>query len=157
MALDYPLLKRELIGLLRTRRAFWLALVLVALSTLIPLMAWPSGQRVSSSRDHLEVFLAFAMTQLTVVLLITPAFTAAAFSGEREAGTLEMLYTTLLSPISLVVSKFLSSTCYILIILIATGPSLCVLVLLGGIPLELVLINYLATIAAVVMTGRNCR
>ena len=33
--LEFPLLKREFVGLLRTRRAFWLTLFLVALANLL--------------------------------------------------------------------------------------------------------------------------
>ena len=40
-ALGMPLFRRELIALLRTRKAFWLLFTTVALSCLISLTAWP--------------------------------------------------------------------------------------------------------------------
>ena len=67
--LEFPLLKREFVGLLRTRRAFWLTLFLVALASLLPLLTWPTGTAGLSSQNR-EVFLIFAMTQLIAALLI---------------------------------------------------------------------------------------
>ncbi len=40
---EFPLLKRELLGLLRTQRAFWLLVGAVGLSSLVPLAFWPGA------------------------------------------------------------------------------------------------------------------
>ncbi|MBI4582644.1 MAG: hypothetical protein HY717_01230 [Planctomycetes bacterium] len=155
--LEFPLLKRELVGLLRTRRAFWLLFIAVALSTLLPLLGWPQGQRAAwYAYENTAVFMVFFMTQLSVALLIIPAFTAGAISGEREQNTYDLLYTTLLSPWSIVFSKVLAATGYVLLLLLASAPSVCVLYLLGGLGLETILQCYLATFLAVLHSGLIC-
>ena len=40
-SLEFPLLKRELVGLLRTKRAFWLLVSTIIISSLVPLLTWP--------------------------------------------------------------------------------------------------------------------
>ena len=153
--LEFPLLKREFVGLLRTRRAFWLTLFLVALASLLPLLTWPTGTAGLSSQNR-EVFLIFAMTQLIAALLIIPAFTAGAISGERERGTFEMLYTTLLSPWSIIFSKVSASVGYVVMVMIATAPSLCVLLLIGGLRYESIAVCYAVTFLSVVSSGVVC-
>lgn len=155
--LGFPLLRRELIGLLRTRRAFWLLLITVAVSCLLPLLAWPSAERSAMAwRANIEVFLTFILTQLSLALLVIPAFTAGSISGERERGTYDLLYTTLLSPSSIVLSKVLASTGYVLILLVATAPAVCVLHLLGGFDFTTLLKCHAVSFAAIFMSGLVC-
>jgi ABC-type transport system involved in multi-copper enzyme maturation permease subunit len=155
--LEFPLLKREFIGLLRTRRAFWLLVLTVAVSILPPLLAWPgSDNAVNAAYRNRWTFLAFVLAQLIAALLVIPAFTAGAISGERERGSYELLYTTLLSPFSIVVSKALASVGYVSILLLASAPSMCVLFLLGGIDFNVLLSAYAATFAAVLSSAIVC-
>lgn len=152
-----PLLKRELISILRTRRAFWLLVLVVASSSLLPLLNWPSGGQVSFDVYRLrETFLIFTVTLLLVSALIVPASTAGAFAGERERNTYELLYTTLLPPLAIVVAKLLASTGYILLILVATGPAACVLHLQGGISFDMLVRTFLVILTAVLSSGLIC-
>ncbi len=152
------LIKRELIALLRARRAFWLLILVVVLSMSIPLLAWPSGGRpgINSYIANIWVFITFSITQLGAALLIIPAFTAGAISGERERSTYELLYSTLLSPLSIVTSKLLASTSYVLLLLAASVPGVCVLYLLGGIGFSSIVACYGVTAAAIVTAGIVC-
>ena len=59
-----------------------------------------------------------------MALLVVPAFTAGAVAGERERHTFELLYTTPLSPFSIVAGKVIASTGYLLLLLVA-GVILC--------------------------------
>jgi ABC-type transport system involved in multi-copper enzyme maturation permease subunit len=155
--LEFPLLQRELIGLLRTRKAFWLLLSVVALSSLLPLLAWPKREAsMFLGFQSLFVFQIFFPAQLTLALLVIPAFTAGAISGERERETYEVLYSTLISPFSIVVSKTLASTGYALLLIIAAAPSVCVLFLLGGMSFSTILRCYAMIFAAAVTAGLIC-
>ena len=40
-ALEFPVFRRELRNLLRTRKAFWLLVAVIAGSMLVPLAQWP--------------------------------------------------------------------------------------------------------------------
>jgi ABC-type transport system involved in multi-copper enzyme maturation permease subunit len=151
-----PLLKRELIGLLRTRRAFWALVLAVGLSCAIPLLAWPEQEGMGDFWIGMVVFSTFAMTQLTVGILIIPAFTAGAISGERERGTYDLLYSSLLTPAFIVVSKALAPAGYVIILLAACAPAVCLLYLLGGFTFDVILKVYCITFAAVVSSGIVC-
>ena len=151
-----PLLKRELVGLLRTRRAFWLLVLLVASCSSLPLIVWPSQTDSMVAIRRSGVFIMFTMTQLVVAVLITPAFTAGAIAGERERGTYELLYTSLLSPFAIITAKLLASVGYVLILLAASAPAICLLYLQGGIDFSMIVGSYAITILAVLSSGLVC-
>ncbi len=151
---EFPLLRREFIAVLRTRRAIWLMALIVATSTLIPLISWPDEYLTFGSAYRArEVFAAFSVVQLSMTLLIVPVFTAGAIAGERERGTYEMLHSTLLPPSSIVFSKLLASIGYLILVLIATSPCVSVLFLLGGIGFEQIATVYGLTAVALVSSG----
>ena len=149
-------LKREFQGLLRTRRAFWLLVLTVVLSCLLPLLSWPRGSGAMDSFQATGVVSIFLLTQLTLAVLIIPAFTAGAISGERERGTYELLHSTLLSPLTIVVSKVVSSVGYVILLLVASAPAVFVLYLLGGVKIVTIVRCYLVTFAAVLLSGLVC-
>src|SRR5262245_36355071 len=69
--LEFPLLRRELLGLLRTRRAFWLAFVFAALAVAAPIFSWPSRDVAAVySEENRGVFMVFAVLQLTLAMFI---------------------------------------------------------------------------------------
>ncbi len=155
---EFPLLRRELVGLLRTKRAFWLLVSAVGVSGAVLLLSWPSFWE-SAPQDpsrNASRFGSFIVTQLIVTLLFTPAFTATAFTAEREERTFELVYSTLLSPFSIVFSKFLSSVGYLLLILVASAPVVSALYLLGGFGFDTILTCYAITVAALVSSSLVC-
>jgi ABC-type transport system involved in multi-copper enzyme maturation permease subunit len=151
-----PILRRELIGLLRTRRAFWLLTLSVALSGALPLVAWPRADRFGARPDTSSVILWLFLTQLAAALCLLPAFAGGAFIGERERGTYELLVSTKLSTRAIVGSKFLASMGCIAIFLLATAPSACSLHLLGGASLGTLLWCYVVTLVAVSVGTAVC-
>ncbi len=157
-SIEFPLLKRELVGLLRTKRAFWLLVSTIIISSLVPLLTWP-GFWASGAQDPQQNamrFSGFVITQLIVSLLITPAFASAAFTAEREGGTFELVYSTLLSPFSIVFSKFFSSIGYLLLLLVTSAPAVCALYLLGGFGFAAIIKSYAITVAALVSSCLVC-
>jgi len=153
---EYPLFKREFVGLLRTRKAFWLLVLTVAISSLVTLLSWPSGRTLVFGQETVWVFYAFFAAQLTVALIVVPAFTAGAISGERERKTYESLYSTLLTPSAIVLAKIFASAGYVVILLLSTAPAICVLYLLGGVGFGAVLRCYTITFSAVLTAGVVC-
>jgi ABC-type transport system involved in multi-copper enzyme maturation permease subunit len=155
--LEFPLLKRELVGLLRTRRAFWLLVLTVGFSGSLPLLAWPQKSEMGSYASEVPaVLLIFFLTQLTVGLVIIPAFSAGAISGERERETYDMVHSTLLSPFSIIFSKVLASAGYVLLLMAASAPAVCVLYLLGGVAFGSLLRCYAVTFTAIVTAALIC-
>jgi len=67
------------------------------------------------------------------VVMITPALTAATFSGEREQQTLEALLFTPLSSRNIIMGKLLSALSSVLLILLSTLPVMAVSLYFGGV------------------------
>jgi ABC-type transport system involved in multi-copper enzyme maturation permease subunit len=154
---ELPLLRKELVGLLRTKRAFWLLAATVAGSALLSLFVWPSSaSSVADSEQAVAAAGAFLLAQLTAALFIVPAFAAGAISGERERGTYDLLLASRLSPASIVASKGLASAGYIVILLLASLPGIILLHLLGGVTFGSILRCEAVTLAAVILSTFIC-
>lgn len=87
-------------------------------------------------------FAALAHTQLTLILLIVPAYAAGAVTMEREKRTLEMLRASLVTPSDIVSGKLLVILAFGLVLLITSVPVASWCVLLGGVAPEEVFYVY---------------
>jgi ABC-2 type transport system permease protein len=79
------------------------------------------------------IFGVILVLQTLLTLLLAPALTSGALSMEREKQTLELLITTPVSTLGLVVGKLVSSLAYVLILVLASIPLMSVVFLFGGI------------------------
>ena len=71
------IIRRELVGLLRTRRAMFLLVVVAASFALLVMLRWPSeGVVDTSGARSLQVFNIFGYGLLATVILLTPVFPA---------------------------------------------------------------------------------
>lgn len=71
--------------------------------------------------------------QLAAVLLLSPAIAASAISMEREQRTLEMLFLTRISSLSLVSGKFLGAIGQLLVVVVSGLPIVAMVFLFGGV------------------------
>jgi ABC-type transport system involved in multi-copper enzyme maturation permease subunit len=140
-----PVVLKELRGRMRGRRAFVvLTLYLGLLSGFSALIYGSLAAAASLSSyggtelDYLgkSVFGGVYLVELFLVCFVTPAFTAAAISGEREHQTYDLLRTTLLPARALVLGKLVSALSYVLLLIIAALPLQSLAFLLGGIGWE---------------------
>ena len=67
------------------------------------------------------------------MLFLAPAFTAGAISLEREKQTLDLLVTTPISSLAIVVGKLLSALVYVFLLIIASIPLTALVFLFGGV------------------------
>jgi len=104
------------------------------LLTLIPITIERS---MSYGPERLEIgrltFQVLAYTQLTLILLILPAYAAGAITMEREKRTLEMLRATLVTPTDVISGKLLVIFAFALVLLLSSLPVAAWCMLLGGI------------------------
>jgi ABC-type transport system involved in multi-copper enzyme maturation permease subunit len=148
---EFPLLRKELRALLRTRRAFWFLAAGTAAAGLTTLCYWP--RRGSAAGDWAAVFRAFAEVQLTAALLLVPAFTAGAFAGERERDTYDLLLAAPISTGEIVFGKAAASLTPELLLLAACAPILFAISLLGGVDFATVIRCQAITFGAIVLAG----
>ena len=148
-----PVLWEEMRRRLRHQRGFaviglygsMLVMILLIITAATPPeanpRAWPAFGR------HLwQVFL---IGQLLITLLISPGLTASVISGERESGTLSLLFLTPLHTTALVVEKFLGAIVQMVVVILSGLPVIAVVFFFGGVAPDEVLSGY----ALIVATG----
>lgn len=131
-----PVLRRELIGTLLSRRTFVMQLALVAGLSLIVLVRWPSDSLVDTTASQSsEVFRLFGYGLLALLLLMIPAFPAISIVKENRQGTLQLLLNSPLKPWSIYAGKFTGVLLLIIWFLMLSGPALAACFLMGGLSL----------------------
>jgi len=98
-------------------------------------------------------FTALIHTQLTLMLLILPAYGAGAITMEREKRTLDMLRVALLTPGDIISGKLVSVLAFGLVLLLAPLPVAAWCLLLGGISPGEIFLSYSYLLAVVVFAS----
>src|SRR6266478_232028 len=160
------ILRRELITLLRTKRAVAVQLGLALAFAVLIGLRWPTEAQVGlSGAEARQVLDVFGYSLLTSILLLVPAFPATSLVREKTQGTLALLFNTPLTPWSIYFGKLLGILGLVAILLAMTIPAAAACYALGGTsltreigPLYLVLFLaavQLATLALLVSSYAN--
>ncbi|MBZ5702019.1 MAG: ABC transporter permease [Acidobacteriia bacterium] len=136
-----PMIRKELRQRLRERRAWLLPfLYLLVLSGTVAFcyyMVVQEGARRGSELQGADigqaVFYTVIFTQLAVLLLMAPVFSAGAITIEKEQRTLAGLLTSLLSAPQIWWGKFVSALLYLLLLLSSALPLLALSFAFGGV------------------------
>ena len=146
------ILERELLTLLRSRRAFASQASVALLSGLLVVLRWPEGARVdlAGARSR-EVFILFGYGLLTSIVLLAPAFPATSLVRERQQRTLVLLLHSPLNPLSIYFGKLAATLGFVLVLLALTLPAAAACHAMGGVSLarELGPLYAVLTVAAV--------
>lgn len=94
-------------------------------------------------QDGVTAYASLLMVQFALLLLIAPAMTSGSISGERERQTLDMLLVTNTGSLRIVAGKLMEALGYIALLLVAALPSMCLVVVTGGVTLADVLTGFL--------------
>lgn len=129
-----PIIHRELIRVLRDRRALWLQCGLSLAFALLIALRWPTEARMalSGSRSQ-EVFRLFAYGLLGALLLLLPVYPATSIVRERRQGTLALLLNTPLGPVRIFFGKLLAMLGFAGLMLAVSIPAAAACYALGGI------------------------
>src|SRR5262245_7393069 len=118
------ILRRELITLLRTKRAVAVQLGLALAFALLIGLRWPTEGRVGlSGVDARQVLNVFGYGLLSGIVLLVPAFPATALVREKVQGTLVLLLTSPLKPWSIYFGKLFGVLGLVAILLSMTAPA----------------------------------
>jgi ABC-type transport system involved in multi-copper enzyme maturation permease subunit len=128
-----PIIRRELLEWLRSRKALALQVGLAAACALLILVRWPTGGigELSGARS-LEVLRVFGYGALAGILLLAPALPATSLVREKMSGTLALLLNSPLSGRSIYFGKLLASLGFTAILLVMTVPAAAACFALGG-------------------------
>ena len=155
---------KELRGRMRGRRAF---VILTLYLLLLGGFAWmyelilaaQVGVGIGGSAAYAsaligqEIFGGLLMLITLLVVFLAPAFTAGAISLEREKQTLDMLVTTPISSLAIVIGKLLSALTYVFILIGASIPITAVVFVFGGVAPDDVIRGYIVLIATALGLG----
>jgi ABC-type transport system involved in multi-copper enzyme maturation permease subunit len=99
---------------------------------------WPNGQTLgngtalSAGIGH-GIFGGLLFLETLLVLVLAPAFTTGAISLEREKQTLDLLVTTPLSTLGMVIGKLFSALVYVFLLIIASIPLASLVFVFGAV------------------------
>jgi len=146
-----PILQRELVAILRTRKAFVLQFGLAVCLVGLIALRWPTDSRVelSGARSG-QLFRLFSYGMLAAVALLAPIFPATSIVMERRKGTLALLLNTPLKPYAIYAGKLFAVLGFIALLLLITLPAAAACYAMGGISLTkqlLVAYGLLAVVA----------
>jgi ABC-type transport system involved in multi-copper enzyme maturation permease subunit len=151
---DNPVLQRELLQNLRTKRSFLLLLVYQLILAAVVYFAWPQQARLEANAEAARrlVNLVF-LGQYILASLMAPSFAAASISGEKERKTYELLLATPMWPSSIVIGKLLAALAHLAVLIFASLPIVLLCLPLGGVSLYEVLAAYLGLSLSVLTFG----
>jgi ABC-type transport system involved in multi-copper enzyme maturation permease subunit len=128
-----PIIRRELLEVLRTRKAVALQAGLAVGCALLVLVRWPSGETADlSGARALQVLRVFGYGLLAGVLLLVPAFPATCLVREKVQGTLALLLNSPLRPWSIYLGKLGGVLGFTAVLLVMTLPAAAACYALGG-------------------------
>jgi len=100
-----------------------------------------NGTALSAAIGH-GIFGGLLFLETLLVLVLAPAFTTGAISLEREKQTLDMLVTTPLSTLGMIIGKLFSALSYVFLLIIASIPLASLVFVFGGVGPEDLLRGY---------------
>lgn len=100
-----------------------------------------------------EIYAELAIIQAILLLFIVPALVSTAICGEREKQTLDVLLSTRMTPLSIVLGKLYASVSRVILLIICSIPVYSLTLLIGGIDLKNILLLNLFFIITTIFVG----
>ena len=164
-ALLGPIFAKELVEMARRRRYYFnrvlygaalLFAVFLVWESYRDRLQWQDGRIIQVMADMGEsLFLAISGLQYGAVYLFVPVFVCGVIAGEREAHTLELLFTTHLTDREIVLGKLASRLAVLVLLIFCALPVMSLIMLLGGIDPEGLWRIEASTLLAMLYTGAH--
>lgn len=140
-----PVLRNESKLSVRTPRFSVMLLIYIAVLSVGTLLFYNEYSRdvyVSGIRpqDSIILYMAMAVIQAILLLFIVPSLTSTSICSEREKQTLDILLSTKLSPLQIILGKLSASSLKVIMLIVCTIPLYAICGLIGGIKLSDILI-----------------
>lgn len=134
--LQNPIIRRELIGTLRTGRALAAQCALVLVLTTLVVLRWPSDARVDiDGAEASQVLRVLGYGLTTILILLAPVFPATGLVSERQKGTLALLLNSPMKSWEIAIGKITGSFGFIILLLILSLPAAAACFAMGGVDL----------------------
>lgn len=145
-----PVIQREFMGMLRTRRAHVVLVAVAAMLSLLVVARWPSDGIIDlAGRQSQETFRVFSFGMIAAIALLVPAFPATSIVQEKRNNTLALLLNSSLRPVDIFLGKLIATFGFVMLLLLVTLPAVSACHALGGLSFgNEILWLYLVLIAA---------
>lgn len=155
MQITHPVLRRELLVLLRSPRSFLLHFLFLGTISGVIVASWQDSDAfLMVTAEHGRVIYEHIASAIIILLcLLAPVLSASAISGERERRSLDLLLTTPMSVFGILAGKLFSSICFLILLTISSAPIFALCVLLGGIRPDSVLSMLALLISLTILCG----
>ncbi|MEZ6148803.1 MAG: ABC transporter permease subunit [Pirellulaceae bacterium] len=131
-----PILRRELLGRLRSWKTFAALIAVALISGGLVLLRWPTDATLDVvSQGAMLVFRPLAFALALAVMMLVPPFPATSLVTERRNGTLALLLNSPTTPLQIYWGKLTSNVCLALILISASLPAMAACLAMGGISL----------------------
>ena len=128
-----PIINRELIGLLRTRKALAMLVATAAIFAMLVVVRWPTNSIVGQSgAQSKQVFQLFGYGLLVLMVLMVPVFPATSIVHERIKGTMALLLNSPMRPIQIYFGKLIGVMGFVILLLIMSVPAAAACYVMGG-------------------------
>lgn len=138
-----PVYQKELRTTARSLRTYVIIFVFNGLLSLFGLFAlylsFEYQQKIGSNVEYsaiLQIYSIITGVEFFLLLLVVPAVTAGAISGEKERQTLEILLTTKLTSGSIIRGKLMASISMMILLAFSSLPVIALVFSIGGITLR---------------------
>lgn len=150
-----PVIKREVVELLRKRGSFGYLLFYMILCLIFILNYWSQYRNNPWMLSYAsrEQFFFFMFMQGLFILFLVPLLSAGRINLEYEQETWELLRTTHISQASILLGKLLSAVLYIWMLLVAFIPFFGILIIMGGLSPQEIAIGLLVITEVVLLVG----
>lgn len=141
--MNNPIIQRELIAQLRTKKALAVQILLALVLVGLVLLRWPSDARVDTDgRQAQQVLQVFAYGMLGALVLLVPAFPATSVVREINSGTLALLLNSNMSRWSILLGKLAGAMGFSMLLLVLSLPAAAACYAMGGVDLWKLLALY---------------
>ena len=156
-----PIVKKDLKVTARSMRLSWglfayeaiLAMAFLLVLVIIQENSYGFYSYGNVYSDMVYIFPVIAIVQVCIVALIVPIITASSISGEKERQTFDIMLTTCMSPLAIVVGKVTSAVIRILFFVVGSLPIMALSFVVGGLKWSSLFYYILSIILLAIISG----
>lgn len=133
-----PVLRKEVKLTVRSFKTPLMIAIFAAAVALVSIVAFEiiineSRHSAIDLQSFIGVYIAIIIIEAILLMFIVPSLAATAISGERERQTLDILLSTKMSPLSIIIGKLTSSIGKVLLLIVSTIPMISLVFIYGGV------------------------
>lgn len=129
-----PIIQRELLGMLRTRKAVMIQLLVVAVLAALVIFRWPSDAMADhTGMQAQQILQLFGYGLMVSLVLLAPVFPATSIVKEKRSGTLALLLNSPMSSWSIFFGKLVGVAGFVVMLILLSTPAAAACIAMGGV------------------------